>query len=65
MLELIVEHQAGIPVLMQALSGHSSDAQDFGDVARTHVKQLHIPYGMTPLVADSAPYSAANFQQLA
>jgi transposase len=42
MLELIVEHQAGIPVLMTPLSGNSSDAQDFGEVVRAHVQQLHI-----------------------
>jgi transposase len=47
MLELIVEHQAGIPVLMKPLSGNSSDAHDFGEVIRTHVHQLHITYGMT------------------
>src|ERR671922_2777144 len=65
MLELIVEHQAGIPVLMKPLSGNSSDAQDFGDVIRTHVHQLHITYGMTYVVADSAIYSEANLQKLA
>ena len=36
MLELIVEHQAGIPLLMQPLSGNSSDVQEFGQVIRTH-----------------------------
>ena len=65
MLELIVEHQAGIPVLMQPLRGNSSAAQDFGEVIRTHVQQLHLTYGMTYLVADSALYSAANLQKLA
>lgn len=65
MLELIVEHQAGIPVLMQPLSGNSSDAQDFGEVIHSHVQQLHLTYGATYLVADSALYSAANLQQLA
>jgi transposase len=30
MLELLVEHQAGIPLLMQPLSGNSSDAATFG-----------------------------------
>jgi transposase len=65
MLELIVEHQAGIPVRMKPLRGHSSDAQDFGEVIRTHVYQLQITYGMTYVVADSAIYSAANLQKLA
>jgi hypothetical protein len=38
MLDLIVEHQAGIPLLMQPLSGNTSDANDFGDVvtAQSH-----------------------------
>jgi transposase len=65
MLELIVEHQAGIPLLMQPLSGNSSDAQDFGEVIGTHVQQLQTTYGMHYLVADSALYSAANLQKLA
>jgi len=65
MLELIVEHQAGIPILMKPLSGNSSDAQDFGEAVRTHVHQLQTTYGMTSLVADSALYSAANLQKLA
>jgi len=30
MLELMVEHHAGIPVLMQPLSGNSRDAREFG-----------------------------------
>jgi transposase len=65
MLELIVEHQAGIPLLMKPLSGNSSDAQDFGKVISTHIDQLHTAYGATYLVADSALYSAANLQKLA
>jgi transposase len=65
MLELIVEPQAGIPILMKPLSGNSSDAQDFGEAVRTHVHQLQPTYGMTYLVADSALYSEANLQKLA
>lgn len=65
MLELIVEHQAGIPLLMTPLSGNSSDAQEFGHVVREHIAQLHATYGTPYLVADSALYSAANLQQLA
>ena len=65
MLELIVEHQAGIPVLMQPLSGNSSDAQEFGQMIREYpIAQLHITYGTTYLVADSALYSEANLQKL-
>ena len=65
MLDLIVEHQAGIPVLMQPLSGNSSDAQAFGQVISDHIAQLQTTYGTTYLVADSALYSADNLQKLA
>ena len=65
MLELMVEHQAGIPVLMKPLSGNSSDGQEFGHVIKEHIAQLHTTYGTTYLVADSALYSDENLQQLA
>jgi transposase len=65
MLELIVEHQAGIPVLMKPLSGNSSDAPEFGQVIQDHLAHLHTTYGTTYLVADSALYSAENLQKLA
>jgi transposase len=64
MLQLIVEHQAGIPVLMKPLSGNSSDATDFGHVIREHIDQLHTTYGTSYLVADSALYSENNLQKL-
>ena len=47
MLDLIVEHQAGIPVLRQPLSGNSSDAPDFGQIVREHMTQLRTTYGTT------------------
>ena len=65
MLELIVEHHAGIPLLMQPLSGNSSDTQDFGEVVRLHVQQLQTTYGLTYLVADRALYREANLAKLA
>jgi transposase len=64
MLELMVEHQAGIP-LMKPLSGNSRDAYDFGEAVRAHMQQWHTTYGLTYLVADSALYSEANLQKLA
>jgi transposase len=39
MLELMVEHQAGIPVLMPPLSGHSRDAHAFGQMVKDHLAQ--------------------------
>ena len=65
MLELIVEHQAGIPLLMQPLSGNSSDAHTFGQVIKEHLAQLQTTYGLTYLVADSALYSEDNLQKFA
>jgi transposase len=65
MLELIVEHQAGIPLLMKPLSGHSSDAHEFGEVIQQHMHPLHLTCGTTELVADSALYSADHRQKLA
>jgi transposase len=65
MLELMVEHQAGIPILMAPLSGNSSDPQTFGQVIRAHIDQLHTTYGATYLVADSALYSEDNLDKLA
>jgi transposase len=65
MLALIVEPQAGIPVLMQPLSGTSSDATDFGQIVREHIPQLRAPYGTPSLVADSALSSAENLQKRA
>jgi len=65
MLELVVEHQAGIPVLMQPLSGNSHDGKAFGQVVSDHMAQLHPTATPTDLVADRALYSAENLQKLA
>jgi transposase len=65
MLELVVEHQAGIPLRMQPLSGNSSDTHGFGQAVRLHVHQLHTTYGLTYLVADRALYREANLETLA
>jgi transposase len=47
MLELMVEHHAGIPILLKPLSGNSRDAQEFGEAVGAHVQQLQTTYGMT------------------
>jgi hypothetical protein len=65
MLELIVEPQAGMPLLMHPRSGHSRAAQDVGEAVRTHVHQWHTTDGMTSLVAARALSSAANRPTLA
>jgi transposase len=65
LVELMVEHQAGIPLRMTPLSGHSRDVQDFGEAVRAHVQPWQTTDGLTSLVADSALSSAANLQKLA
>jgi transposase len=65
MRELLVEHPAGIPVLMPPLSGHSSDAHECGQVIQAHMAHLHTTSGSTYLGADSALESAAHLQKRA
>src|SRR4030095_10671138 len=65
MLELVVEHQAGIPVLMQPLSGNSHDGKAFGQVVSDHIAQLRTTCPSAYLVPDSALYSPDNLQKLA
>lgn len=40
MLDLMVEHPAGIPVLMKPLSGHTREARDVGPVVTEPMRQL-------------------------
>ncbi len=55
MLELIVEHQDGIPLLMKPLCGNSNDTQGFGEIIERHIDdQLQTTYGVNYLVADCA-----------
>jgi transposase len=65
MLALVVEHQAGLPVLRQPLRGKSHDGKAFGQVVSDHIVQLHTTYGATSRVADSALSRADNLQKLA
>jgi transposase len=65
MVQLIVEPQAGLPVLMQPLSGNRSAPQAFGQMLQVHIDQLQATYGATYLVADSALSSEANLKTLA
>ena len=64
MLAFVVEHQAGIPLLMQPLSGHRSDGEEFGQVVSDPMAQLHPTASPTYLVADSALYSAEHLHKL-
>jgi len=63
-LQLIVENQAGIPLVMQALSGNSSDKRSFSEAIDTHVKQLQIDLGVEYLIGDSALYTAESLRKM-
>jgi transposase len=65
MRDLIVDHQAGIPLLRPPLSGHTSDAIDCRHVVTEHMAPLHLTYSPAYLVADSALYHAENLPPLA
>ena len=65
MLDWLVEHQAGIPLLMKPLRGTTSDAHDVGEVVTAPMAQRHTAYGASYLVADSALDSAENLAKLA
>lgn len=63
-LQLISEHQAGIPLLMEALNGNSSDKESFRLTLNAHLEQLHEGVGLSLIVADSALYTAKSLQDL-
>jgi transposase len=63
--DVIVEPQAGIPLLLPSLSGHTSDAIDCRPVVTAHMAPWHTTYGTASLVADSALDHEDNLQQLA
>ena len=63
-LQLIVENQAGIPLVMQALDGNSSDKNTFSAAINTHVKQLQTDLGVEYIVGDSALYTAKILEEM-
>ncbi len=63
-LQMIVENQAGIPLVMQALDGNSSDKNTFAAAINTHVKQLQTDLGVVYLVGDSALYTAKSLAEM-
>ena len=65
MLELGVEHQAGIPVLMQPLRGNSRETKAFGPVVRDHLPPLRTTDTPPDLVAASALYRAGQLHKRA
>jgi transposase len=63
-LQLICEHQAGIPLWMQALSGNSSDSSSFRETISSHLSGLKQSVGLSIMVADSALYAKDTLKEL-
>lgn len=63
-LQLICERQAGIPLLMETLSGNKSDKDSFRETVKAHIEQLKMDFGMEYIVADSALYVAETLKEM-
>lgn len=63
-LQLLCERQAGIPLLMEALSGNSSDKTAFRETVQAYMEQLQGAVGLEILIADSALYTRETLQEM-
>jgi len=63
-LQLICERQAGIPLLMQPLSGNNSDTVSFRDTISAHIDQLRSDFRVEYVIADSALYVAETLKEM-
>jgi len=61
-LKLIVEGQAGIPMMMEALSGNDNDKTRFKETIRDHIGQLQDDFSTQHLIGDSALYCAETLK---
>ena len=61
--QFICENQAGIPLLMAPLSGHSDDKSGFRATIKEHIEQLKTDVGLEYIVADSAFYTAETLKE--
>ena len=63
-LQLVCERQAGIPLLMEALSGNNSDKESFRETVKTHIGQLQSDFALEYVCADSALYVAETLREM-
>jgi transposase len=63
-LQLICERQAGIPIMMETLSGNNSDKTSFRDMINAHIEQMHNDFEVKYLIADSALYVAETLKDM-
>jgi transposase len=64
-LQLIVENQAGIPLLMKTISVHNDDKSGFRETIQAHIEQLTKAQERKYIVADSALYTESSLHTLA
>lgn len=63
-LDLVVEHEAGLPILMKPLSGNTSDQSSFPELIERHLSHLQMAHGFDYVVADCALYAADHIAKL-
>ena len=63
-LQLICERQAGIPLLMETLSGNKNDKDSFRNTVKNYIGQLRTDFGLEYLIADSALYVAETLKEM-
>ena len=63
-LQLIVEQQAGIPLLMRSMSGNSVDTKAFNETFENHIDQLKKELPITYITGDAALYTKDNIKSL-
>lgn len=63
-LNLIVENRAGIPILMEAVNGNSSDKTDFPRIVNSLSSGLENPDITNYIVADSALYTKKGLEKI-
>lgn len=63
-LQLICERQAGIPLLMEPLSGNNNDKEGFRETIKAHINQLKDDFGLEYIIADSALYTSETLKEL-
>ena len=63
-LQLIVEQQAGLPLLMRSISGNAVDSKAFNETFEGHMDQLKKELPLTYITGDAALYTKDNIQRL-
>ena len=64
-LNLIVEHQAGIPVWMKPADGNQIDTKAFADILKEHIASLkNANEAKTKIIADAALFTSKGIQEI-